>query len=1231
MSDVKPKRYDAFLSYNSQDRPAVMELAGRLRNQKLTLYLDQWELAPGRHFVSELAEALRSSKSCVVFLGRSGLAPWQKQEISVAIDRRTHDEEFHVVPVLLPGTERPRRGDVAHLEFLINASWVEFLKTLDDEAAFRSLVWGITGARPPEPDATRHEGVCPYRGLEAFGPNDAQFYFGRESLTGWLVSALRREVRAVSHGVRFLGVIGPSGSGKSSVVLAGLVPKLRDGVIEGSEHWPVAIIRPGHDPLKFMTEQIVPKMRELRPDPELSEMGEQSDLIARMRAGTSDAAVALDHYAGLKLSNKPPDLKFLVVIDQFEELFTYRPEDGKVRERFESDRDTYVANLLNAAAAPGGRVAVLLTMRSDFLGACAAFPQLSAVLSAHQELVGPMTSDELREAIVMPALTVGHEVDQGLVERLLADIKGQWGALPHLQFALTEVWKKQDARRLTVRAYEELGKDDQGRPRGIEGALEHRANAIYRSLSPPDQELCRKVFLRLVQPGEGTEDTKRRVLLSSLLPANYERVEDAKKLIYALSERDARLITIDSADTDDGWVEVAHEALIQGWSTLRLWVDADRAGLHTHRQLAAAAQEWATHLEDDYLYKGAQLAVAREWAASHGDELNLQESRFLGASVSAERRRAAAESEGMWGKRRASRIALLSVVLAVACGGVTARLYMREQTTRRSNLSVARLALYDARERLGKALDKGDRSSWEFASEAVKNALIHARSTGDAELLKEVQAESGKMLKSIPMTSEDVQNSKTERNALTRLEEVRIQAVGGNADEIGHRLDCTRVLADFHSIFQYYSTIANALPGPGVFRDIEIAAIRHTLTAALDDYADWTRDKSLARRVRALTREVDPDPLRNKVRDALDRSDQLALKRIAATVNVDLADPATLERVGRALESVVGVQEAVTFLRRAQYSHADDFWINVALAGAVSALKPANPQEAIRHYMVALALRPGTAGIYVKIAKLQKDLGNYNEAVANLDLAFAKNPPSSWAYSSRGDVWMSKNEYDLAIADFSHAIQLDRNGAATLRRINFWSLRNAIIGLGAQTRAETSSDKTTTDYGETIRREVRLKFAWTYLGRSVARLLAHQRDAVQGFRETVDVLGWDSEWAVYAVIMGNLAARQLGDITAAKTFIDDSVGKLDTAWPYPIVRYLCGEIDELALLKLAVDNDMETLARCYLGLDHMVEGRKDKAAAHLRWVVEHGNGALIEYTIASAELDRLTKPPPAAR
>ena len=149
MSSARTKRYDAFLSYNSQDRQAVDGVAERLRGEGLELYLEEWELAPGREFQPALAEGLRDSKTCVVFLGPNGLGPWQKQELQVAIDKRVRDEAFHVIPVLLPGAERPRRGDVAHLEFLINASWVEFLKTLDDERAFRSSGLGDHGDQAP--------------------------------------------------------------------------------------------------------------------------------------------------------------------------------------------------------------------------------------------------------------------------------------------------------------------------------------------------------------------------------------------------------------------------------------------------------------------------------------------------------------------------------------------------------------------------------------------------------------------------------------------------------------------------------------------------------------------------------------------------------------------------------------------------------------------------------------------------------------------------------------------------------------------------------------------------------------------------------------------------------------------------------------------------------------------------------------------------------------------------
>jgi WD40 repeat protein len=641
MSSLGPKCYDAFLSFNSQDRLTVREIAERLRLEGLQLYLEEWELAPGREFQPALAKGLSDSKTCVVFLGPNGLGPWQKQELQIAVDRRARDQAFHVIPVLLPGSERPRRGDVAHLDFLINASWVEFLTTLDDERAFRGLVWGITGTKPPETGATRDEGFCPYRGLETFRPDDAKFFFGRESLTGWLVSALRREVRS-AQGVRFLGVLGPSGGGKSSVVLAGLVPNLRAGAIEGSERWPVAILRPGDDPLKNLAVGVVSPLLPAGSPPDVAQV---LKLVDDLRAD----ARTFDVFAQVALHDRPEEVRMVVVVDQFEEVFTYRPQGGPARVRFERDRDRFFANLLNAAATPGGRVAVVLTMRSDFLSACAPFPQLSAVLSAHQELVGPMTAAELREAIERPAYLVGCEVESALAQRLIADVEGQSGALPLLQFALYDIWKrkKRDDRRLTLRAYAEPGKHDKTKERGIKGLLNERADEIYAGLTPEDKDLCRRLFLRLVQPGEGTEDTKRRVSYSELLPDDPGRAEAVRKLVQTLTSRDARLITTEGTGAD-GAVEVAHEALVRGWTQLRNWLDAERSGLRIHRRLTEDSREWTNagpESQEDFLYSGGRLAILREWAATHRDELNSIEAAFLAASEELERRREQDELE----------------------------------------------------------------------------------------------------------------------------------------------------------------------------------------------------------------------------------------------------------------------------------------------------------------------------------------------------------------------------------------------------------------------------------------------------------------------------------------------------------------------------------------------------------------------------------------------------------
>jgi len=275
-------------------------------------------------------------------------------------------------------------------------------------------------------------------------------------------------------------------------------------------------------------------------------------------------------------------------------------------------------------------------MRADFYAKCAANAELAAAMSDHHVLVGPMTEDELRRAIERPVQRVGCEFDAGLVDLLIRDVRNQPGALPLLQDALLELWKQREGRSLTVKAYQEIGK--------LEGALQRRADATLQTFSKDEQELCRLTFLRLTQPGEGTEDTKRRVSMRELqsLSGNSAATE---AIIQKLTDK-SLLTTEGDLSHKDACVEVAHEALIRNWPQLRKWIDADRAGLRVRARLTEAAREWKNSGHDPaYLYSGARLAVAEEWAVSHPGELTIDEAEFVRCSREAQKQRETTELE----------------------------------------------------------------------------------------------------------------------------------------------------------------------------------------------------------------------------------------------------------------------------------------------------------------------------------------------------------------------------------------------------------------------------------------------------------------------------------------------------------------------------------------------------------------------------------------------------------
>lgn len=460
--------------------------------------------------------------------------------------------------------------------------------------------------RPPPADVEP-----PYKGLEYFQPEDAALFFGREELVAELLARLAE--------ARLLVLVGPSGSGKSSLLRAGLVPAIWEGALPGSELWRVAILTPDEHPLEQLAMH-VSRLSGIAPGSLLADLRRDSETL-----GPAIGQVLLDEPAGTRL---------VLCVDQLEELFTLCTD--------ESERRLFLDALL--ATAQRSKATVILALRSDFYGRLAAYPAVPSALRANEVLVGPLGEDELRRAIAGPAAQVGLRLGSGLLAQVMSDVSDEPGALPLLSHALFQTWRNRRGRTLTIESYLETG--------GVREAIGRTASAVLASFAPSQQALARAVFLRLTGVGEGTEDTRRRATLAELVP----RPEDdasVEEVVDVLVR--ARLLT----GGKDGY-EVAHEALIRNWPTLRRWLDEDREGLRLHRRLTDAAQEWLALGRDwSLLYRGARLLAAADWAADHDASLNPLERQFLESS------RAAEQSELEAVRRRTQRLRVLSATLAV--------------------------------------------------------------------------------------------------------------------------------------------------------------------------------------------------------------------------------------------------------------------------------------------------------------------------------------------------------------------------------------------------------------------------------------------------------------------------------------------------------------------------------------------------------------------------------------
>jgi len=323
--------------------------------------------------------------------------------------------------------------------------------------------------------------VCPFKGLATFEISDADYFFGRERVVAELVARL--------VGTSFLGVVGPSGSGKSSVVHAGLVPALTAGIIPGSERWPHVLMRPGEHPMAELEQAL--QVRDLTEDL-------MTKTTSRRELGEGERVV--------------------LVVDQFEELFTSCSDETE-RERF-----------VHAIVAPEVDVTVVIALRADFYGRCTAYPELAGLLGANQVPVGPMQEEEFRRAIELPARRAGLWIEPELIDALVEDVEGEPGGLPLLSTALLELWQRRSGRALTLETYRQTG--------GVRGAVARLAEDAFRKLSPQQQTLARAMLLRLAGPGAGDTLVRRRVPLADL---DVERSEDPARVLSVLTR--ARLLT----------------------------------------------------------------------------------------------------------------------------------------------------------------------------------------------------------------------------------------------------------------------------------------------------------------------------------------------------------------------------------------------------------------------------------------------------------------------------------------------------------------------------------------------------------------------------------------------------------------------------------------------------------------------------------------------------------------
>ena len=608
-----------FLSYARADASFVSRLQSDLQAGGIAVWIDHEDIQPGTpDWEDSLRKAIRHAAAVVLVASPSARSSrYVKDELRIAEMYRRPvyplwamgDEWMDAVPIGWGGTQYIDAREGRYQEAIHEL--VMILEKLNSPA-------GAADAKP-EPSSLQSEPPRnPYKGLHAFRREDAGDFFGRSRFINALVEALQKQLATEEQGAsraRLLTVIGSSGSGKSSVVMAGLLPQLQRGVLAGSQGWVyIEPMAPGQHPIEALTLALSPSF--------------PARSLKAIREDVEDDTARGLHLLMTTLVAQP-DRKVLLLIDQFEELFTQTVD--------ENERKRFIDLLITAITEPRGPVIAILTFRADFYDRPLSYPELGQLIESHHMAVFPMEMSDLREVIEKPAQLpdVRLTFEGDLVGDLLFEVQGQAGALPLLQFTLDQLFQRRKGRQLTTQAYREIG--------GVKGALANHAEATYASLPSEDhRRLARALFLRLVDPGTTEQDmTRRRVAFSELEMPDPQETATLKEVVKIFTT--ARLLVTNTV-AGVSTVEVSHEALMREWKLLADWIHEAREDIQLRKAISEDAMEWKRRgYPLDRLYRGSQLSEALAWRERNSP--SIDEEAFLSASIAERERQETEEQE----------------------------------------------------------------------------------------------------------------------------------------------------------------------------------------------------------------------------------------------------------------------------------------------------------------------------------------------------------------------------------------------------------------------------------------------------------------------------------------------------------------------------------------------------------------------------------------------------------